>query len=82
MPMQLLMICCRSKLVSHCYCKSDNFYQLPQQDKIKSILCNYDNCIVILLTIAFTHIDNTSYLANPVTHVTKVDLHVLRFNKL
>ena len=40
----------RLKLFNYCHYKSTNFYHLTLQDKIKYILCNYDNHIVYLLT--------------------------------
>ena len=40
----------RLQLYNHCSCILDTFYQMPLQDKIKFILCNYDNHIVKHLT--------------------------------
>ena len=51
----------RLKLFNHCYSIIDNFYQLPLQDKIKFILCNYDNHMVNLLTSLYSCRQNIIY---------------------
>ncbi len=54
----------RLKLFNHCYSIINNFYQLPLQNKIKFILCNYDNHMVNLLTNLYSCRQKTSYIVN------------------
>jgi len=51
----------RFKLFNHCYSITDTLYQLPLQDKIKIILCDYDSHMVYLLASLYSCRQNIIY---------------------